>query len=138
MARGITVLAFGTFDKLHEGHRNFFREARRYGDRIIAAVAQDEIVAQLKKRFPQQNLQERMKGLEGIADVVVAGDAGLGEYAVVKLHRPDIIALGYDQTALKKDLEDRLASFDWEIKIVVIEPYQPETYHSSLLRERKA
>ena len=64
---------------------------------------------------------------EDIVDVVVAGDTELGSYGVVKRYRPDVIALGYDQSQLKEDIEYSAGNFDWEITIVVIEPHEPET-----------
>lgn len=29
------ALAFGTFDGLHEGHEDFFRQAKKFGDNLI-------------------------------------------------------------------------------------------------------
>ena len=130
-----TVMAFGTFDGIHDGHRAFLRQAREYGDYLIVAVAQDSVVEQLKKRLPQRGIQERMGALadEAVADQVVAGDAEIGTYAVVKRYRPDVIALGYDQAALKNDIEQHLADFGWYMEMVTLDPHKPETHHSSIL-----
>lgn len=128
------VLVFGTFDGVHDGHRAFLRQAREYGDYLIAAVAQDGVVAQLKKRTPRRDLEERMGNVqdEALADRVVAGDPEIGTYDVVKRYRPDVIALGYDQAALKKDIENHLQDFGWHVEIVVLAPHKPEKYHTSL------
>ena len=45
------VMVFGTFDGLHEGHLDFFRQAREYGDYLIVAVARDVNVKKIKKSF---------------------------------------------------------------------------------------
>jgi FAD synthetase len=128
------VLVFGTFDGIYEGHREFLREARKHGDYVIIAVARDEIVEQLKKRLPRKDLGERMGALteEALADRVVAGDQEIGSYEVVKRYRPDVIALGYDQAALKKDIESHLRDFGWHMELVVLAPHKPEEYHTSL------
>ncbi len=69
---------------------------------------------------------------EMLADRVVAGDEELGTYDVVKRYRPDVIALGYDQTALKNDLMQHLGDFGWYVEVVTLLPHKPETHHSSL------
>ena len=101
----IKVLVFGTFDGIHEGHREFFRQALTHGDHVIVAVAQDDIVLQLKHRLPKKNMEERIEALDAAAIVheIVPGDLELCSYEVVKRHRPHVIALGYDQHELKHD-----------------------------------
>ncbi len=128
------VLVFGTFDGIHEGHRAFLRQARAYGDRLIVAVAQDEVVGQLKHHPPRRNLETRINALKAeiLADLVVPGDAQLGTYEVVRNYRPDVIALGYDQTALKGDVERHLLDFGWYVEIAVLVPHGPAKYHSGL------
>lgn len=113
---------------------------------MIVAVAQDHIVEYLKGRLPDKNLARRIDDLrkEHAVDEVALGDAELGTYEVVKKNRPDVIALGYDQTTLKKDLESWLKNFDpldelgasWRPKIVVTKPHKPKEYHNSLLKKK--
>jgi len=67
----------------------------------------------------------------------VLGDAEIGAYEVVKRCRPNVIALGYDQTALKEDLENHLREFGWKLKIVTLGAYKPDTHHSSLLNKKR-
>lgn len=129
------VMAFGTFDGVHEGHRAFFRQARLHGEQLIVAVAHDDVVMRLKDHLPRKDLERRMEDLsrEDLVDFVTPGDSELGTYRVVRQYRPDVIALGYDQQRLKFNLEDSLRDIDWDMTILVMEPYQPETYHSSIL-----
>jgi len=132
-----SVMVFGVFDGIHDGHRAFFKEARKYGDYLIASVAQDHMAERLKGYLPQNNLARRIDHLkkEDAIDEVVLNDAEIGTYEVVKKHRPDIIALGYDQNALKENLESHLREFDWKPKIVVLGAYKPETHHSRILNK---
>ena len=128
------VLVFGTFDGIHEGHRAFLTQARAHGDYLIIAVALDKVVEQLKHRPPRRNLAARIGALqdEMAADLVVPGDAQLGTYEVMRNYRPDVVALGYDQTALKEDLERRLVDFNWHAEIAVLVPHEPTKYHNGL------
>jgi len=129
------VLIFGAFDGIHEGHRNLFRQAKLHGDYLVVAVAADNIIQQLKHRLPKLTLAERIAAVaaEVGVDEAVAGDELLGSYNIVKSHSPDIIALGYDQEDLREDLEERKGEFGFDVEIVMLEPYQPEQFHNSLL-----
>lgn len=129
------VMVFGVFDGVHEGHRAFLRAAKAHGDHLIAVVAQDHIVHNLKGHTPKYALAERVGKLleEALADEVVPGDDIMGVYSVIKTHRPHIIALGYDQQALRNDILNRESEFDWEWEIKMMEPHEPDKFHSRLL-----
>ncbi len=128
-------MVFGVFDGMHEGHRAFFREAKMQGDYLIAVVSPDEHVERLKGHLPGVNLAKRFAALEredGVNEVVI-GDEELGSWAVVKKYRPEIIALGYDQTMLKVHLESALPQFDWHPIVKIMNSFEPNRYKSSLL-----
>lgn len=132
------VMVFGTFDGLHEGHRDFLRQAKECGDYLIAEVAQDHIVGHLKGHLPALDLAKRLEALkkEDGVDEVEIGDTELYTWQVAKKHRPDVVAVGYDQTALKNALEAHLKNFDWPIEIRVMNAHEPDKYHSSLFENR--
>lgn len=129
------VMVFGVFDGIHDGHRALFREAKKRGSRLIAVVAQDRTVEYLKGHLPKYTLAKRIEDLqkEKLVDEVALGDAEPGSYEVILKHRPDILALGYDQKDLKESLEENFEQFDWGPEIKVMSPHEPEKYHSSIL-----
>ncbi len=129
------ILLFGVFDGIHDGHRSLFRQAKDHGDYLVVAAAQDHIVRQLKGKFPQRNIVQRIAALEAerLVDEVVPGDDMLGAYDIVLVHRPDVIAFGYDQSALRNDLENALPMFWKKMEFVTLEPHKPKEQHSSLL-----
>lgn len=131
------VMIFGVFDGVHEGHRHFLREARELGDYLIAVVTQDHIVEELKGHAPKRDVAARFEHLakEDQVDEVVIGDHKLSIWEVVKNHKPDVIALGYDQELLKADLEKHKKGFAWPLEIKMLSAYEPNVYHSSLLEE---
>ena len=131
-----TVLVFGTFDGLHDGHRFFLREARKLGNKLIASVATDEVVKQIKECAPAYHLEERLQALEasGLVHLAVAGDKELGKWGAVRQWEPDIIALGYDQTKLAEKLDEFITKENLSITLVKISAHNPDRLHSRLLR----
>lgn len=137
----IKVLVFGTFDGLHEGHLNLFRQAREFGDYVIVVVGRDSSVLKTKKKQPKYNENERLKVLEKceLVDEAMLGsenhDPSKNQYVLIKEINPDIICLGYDQANFLEKLEKELKEMDLKAKVEVLKPYKPETHHSSLLNK---
>lgn len=127
------ILTFGSFDGLHDGHRFFIGELEKLAEQVIIVVASDSIIKKIKNKSPRFTLKERMAFLkyEFSEAVVAAGDNELGKWDVLRKFKPDIVAVGYDQDALKSALEN--SEFGSKIKIVVIDSFYPEKYKSSLM-----
>lgn len=130
----VTVLAFGAFDPLHAGHAHFLGAARALGDRLVVALATDDAIITLKHHAPRVPFLERTQLLQmlPIVDDVVASDAS-GSFSVIDTVQPDIVALGYDQDALRTTLTDWMATHR-RIPIVTLDAHEPEKYKSSLMK----
>lgn len=132
------VMVFGTFDMLHEGHLDLLRQARALAPdpQLIVSIARDASALRIKGARPKKSELERMKFVEAneFVDEVVLGDSeGYIEHIV--LARPDIIALGYDQTGEYVDeLQADLAKKGLNTRIVRLKPYKPEIYKTSKLQ----
>ena len=125
----MTVMVFGTFDGLHKGHLSYFRQARKFGDHLIAVVALDKNVLKFKGHLPKFNQTER---LSAVKKCPLVNEARLGKYnrlAVIAELKPTVICLGYDQAA---DIKSQQTKFP-KIKIIRLKPYQSKIYKSSLL-----
>lgn len=133
------VMVFGVFDGIHKGHRSFLKEAKAEGDYLVVVVTQDSVVQQLKGHPPEMNLEQRFWHLEQEDDVnqVIIGDAEIGTWRVVQEHRPEVIALGYDQSQLAEALIGHMPDFDWRPQIKIMHSHEPNIYHSSILRKKK-
>ncbi len=120
-----TVLVFGTFDGLHEGHRFLFHEARKLGERLVVIVAPDESVKKLKQREPLEREEDRLRHVQSEKDVdeVRLGDRELGGYHILQTVCPDVIAIGYDQDALREDLERWMKEAHHFFPIISIKKY---------------
>ena len=130
------VLIFGTFDGIHEGHLNLFKQAKEHGDYLVVAVARDENVQKIKERKPIKNEKERLKDLQNCS---LVNEARLGyednPYKIIKEINPDVICLGYDQSAFTDKLKEKIAEFGLKIEIHRLKPFEPEKYHSSIINK---
>lgn len=136
------VMVFGTFDHLHAGHENMFMQARNIAKKlanplVVAIVARDKTVKQIKGRAPENDEKSRVQTLHetGWADMILIGDKK-DRYMHIKKYRPTIIALGYDQFAFTLQLEKLIIDLNLDGKIVRLTPYRPDIYKSSLIKEK--
>jgi len=93
-----TVLCGGCFNKIHEGHVYFLNEAKKLGNFLVVVVANDRLN---KKKYGARALpaKKRKANIEklGIADKVVIGrEKHFGK--ALEDYKPDVIALGFDQS----------------------------------------
>ncbi len=130
-----TVMIFGTFDGVHDGHRALIHQATEHGDRIIVVVARDETVKQVKGHSPKYHECERVAELLQIdvIDDIVLGYGDEDKCCVVRDHNPDVILLGYDQKAFVDDLYELAGEDEQDFVIVRAQAYEPDVYKSSLL-----
>lgn len=127
-------MVFGVFDGLHDGHREFLKQAKTNGEYLIAVLAQDHIVEHIKGRFPKIDLEQRFEHLreEDSVDMIVIGDHELNTWEVIEEHKPDIIVLGKDQEWLKRELESDLLKLKHKPELKVLDDFEPNIFHNSL------
>lgn len=134
-------MVFGTFDIVHEGHADLFRQALRLGSGqarkpyLIVSVARDNVAERIKGVKPKNSEEARRAEVARhvLVDEAVLGDEE-GYIGHIRANMPDIIALGYDQTGefvenLEKDLRDAGMS----TRIVRLGAFKPEVYKTSKL-----
>ncbi len=131
------VMVTGAFDILHKGHEHFFRESRKKGDFVVIVVGRDKTIEQIKGEMPLNNEQARLRNVQklGIADKAVLGHED-DQLKIVEEEKPDIICLGYDQKSfITKGLREKLAKRGLKPEIIVLKPYHPEVFKSSLIKK---
>lgn len=133
------VVVFGIFDGVHEGHRAFFRQAKTKGDELVCIVGRDAVCALLKQKTPRHTEQERVELVkrEAWVDDAVLGDHAISTYEVLSALRPDVVCFGYDQKLLRNDFERWAAAEGSNVEIHALDPFEPDVYHTSLLRSKK-
>ena len=101
------VLAGGVFDIIHPGHIHTLNAAKALGDVLVVAIATDKTAKKMKKRQPlhSQELRHELVSSLSMVDVAVIGNED-DIFETVKLVKPDVIALGYDQVHQEKFISD--------------------------------
>lgn len=130
-------MAFGTFDIFHPGHRNFLKQAGKFGGRLIVVVGRDRTVLKVKKKLPANKENKRLKVIKesNLADEAVLGNLR-DKYKIIRDFKPDIVCLGYDQKYFAESLKEKLEKFGLrKTKIIRLKPYKPQIYKSSKLKE---
>ena len=133
------IMVFGTFDFLHKGHLNFFRQARRLAKRpyLIVSIARDINVKKIKGRKPQLNERQRLAVLRRCQLVDKAVLGGLKSHLPHIINeKPEIIGLGYDQVNYIKNLRKDLKSRGLAVSLRRLKPFRPKIYKSSLFKKK--
>jgi FAD synthetase len=144
------VMVFGTFDGLHKGHLDFFRQARALkflvsgqaknfieNSFLIVSIARDKNVFKIKGKRPRLSEKERFNLVKksGFVDKVVL--AGNTKYLPhILKEKPDIIALGYDQSAYVEELKKDLKNKGILVKIIRLKPYKKNIYKNHLIHKK--
>ncbi|MDE1851521.1 MAG: FAD synthase [Candidatus Micrarchaeota archaeon] len=132
------VLAFGSFDLLHPGHISYLANARRLGTELIVVVARDSSIRMFKGRRPLFGEGDRLRAIGSlrVVDRAILGNrlsSKDGMYDIVRKLKPDVIAVGYDQTDAS-GLRKGLAKRGIKAKVVVIPGYKTGRYKSSKIK----
>tara|TARA_B100000029_G_scaffold95965_1_gene86053 strand:- start:1990 stop:2463 length:474 start_codon:yes stop_codon:yes gene_type:complete len=130
------VLAGGVFDIIHPGHINTLNAAKKLGDVLVVVVATDKTAVKMKKRKPLHNAQLRQELVSSLSmvDLCIIGDEE-NIFKTVDLVKPQIIALGYDQTHQEKFIIDGCRKINLDVKVARLESPIPDTSSSSIQKE---
>ena len=106
------VLAGGVFDIIHPGHIHTLNDAKKLGDVLVVVVATDKTAIKMKKREPLHSAELRQELVSSLnmVDLCIIGDEE-DIFKTVDLVKPQIIALGYDQTHQEKFITEGLQLF---------------------------
>jgi FAD synthetase len=130
------VLASGVFDLLHLGHVKFLEEAKKTGGKnaeLIVIVARDSTVEQTKGKKPIMSEAQRRALVESlkVVDEAVLGYENLDIGEVIEKIKPDVIALGYDQAEMEREVKDYVDRHKRPVQIVRIGKFGENALDSS-------
>ena len=130
------VLASGVFDLLHLGHVRFLEDAKKAGGKntkLVVIVASDTTVEKMKERKPIMSEDQRCALVESlrVVDKAVLGFENMDIGEVILEIKPDVIALGYDQAEMEKEVKTFVAKHKLRIEIVRIGKFGADNLDSS-------
>jgi len=137
-----TVLATGAFDLLHYGHLDFLEEAKKAGGknaRLIVIVARDKTIEARKGKrpvVPEDQRRALMEALKPVDDAIL-GFEDTNYEAVIEKLKPDVIAVGYDQSDIKRSVEEIIKSRRLKIKIFEAKKFSADDIDSSSKIKRR-
>ncbi len=130
------VLAGGVFDIIHPGHIHTLKAAKALGDILVVAIATDKTAQKMKKRLPLHNQELRCELVDclSMVDVAIIGHEK-DIFETVKIVKPTIIALGYDQIHQEKFISNGCKQINLDIEIVRLQSPIPELSSSDIEKE---
>ncbi len=126
-----TVITYGTFDLLHQGHINLLKRAKELGDYLIVGVTSDNYDKERGKLNVRNNVMERIESVKktGLADKIIIEDYIGQKIDDIQKYNVDVFAIGSDW----KDKFDYLKEF-CDVKYLT----RTEGISSTILREQSA
>jgi len=130
------VLAGGVFDIMHPGHIHTLKAAKALGDILVVAIATDKTAQKMKKRIPLHNQELRCELVDclSMVDIAIVGHEK-DIFETVKMVKPTIIALGYDQIHQEEFISNGCKKLNLDIEIVRLQSPIPELSSSNIQKE---
>ena len=136
------VLASGTFDLLHYGHVYYLMNAKKAGGdntKLVVIITRDKTVERLKGSSPIVSEEQRRALVESlkIVDEAILGYEDMDMLKVIEKVKPDIIALGYDEEKIEKELQRLISKSNLKIEIVKVGKFEEKDLVSSSRIKKK-
>ena len=130
------VLAGGVFDIIHPGHIHTLNAAKALGDVLVVAIATDKTAQKMKKRPPLHNQELRCELVNSLSmvDVALVGNEE-DIFETVKMVKPNVIALGYDQIHQEKFISDGCKRINLDVERVRLQSPVPDLSSSEIEKE---
>jgi FAD synthetase len=131
------VLVGGVFDILHPGHIFTLKAAKLLGDLLVVVIATETTATKIKKNrviFHNENLRREMVSSLNFVDLALIGKEGT-LFDTVEHVKPDIIALGYDQSHTEKFIAENCKKRNINVRILRLNTPIPNMKTSELKRD---
>jgi len=117
-----TIFVSGTYDILHAGHIQFFKEARELGDYLVVSFCSEQNLLLYKNRrasVPDDNKKILLEAIRYIDKVVIGSDdGGVWDFVPAFLEeKPDVLVVTTDD---KHAEEKRKFCDEHKVKFVIL------------------
>ena len=114
----IVVAVSGYFDPVHKGHIEYFRLAKKLGDKLVVILNNDKQAAMKKGRafMDEEGRKAVLEALEMVDEVVISVDKDGSVCESIKKVNPDIFANGGDR--FSDEVPEAKLCSDLGIKII--------------------
>ncbi len=136
------VVASGTFDLLHLGHVRFLEEAKKAGGKdaeLIVIVARDSTVKARKGKttvMPEDQRRALVESLRVVNEAILGFEDFSIEEVIQKI-KPDVIAVGYDQDGIEREVQKAIEEKKNNIRVAKIGRFGKRELDSSSKIMRK-
>ncbi|MCR8432919.1 MAG: FAD synthase [Crenarchaeota archaeon] len=134
------ILVAGTFDIIHSGHIKFLYAAKSLANdsELIVVVARDRNVKRIKGHEPIFGETERLEIVSALkpVDKAILGLDSDNIFEILKVIKPDIVALGYDQKISESELITWAERQGLKLKIVRLPKFSAGISSSSEVRRK--
>ncbi|PIP60488.1 hypothetical protein COX00_03005 [Candidatus Uhrbacteria bacterium CG22_combo_CG10-13_8_21_14_all_47_17] len=123
-----TIVCFGAFDGLDEGHKAYLDEARSLGESLLVALESDRSVLARNGQLPgngEQLRRERLEAARAADEIRISEREDL--LNLLQETRPDVIFLPFYETALARQLEEALSESSSKWEIALSKPFPVDT-----------
>lgn len=139
MKKNTKILLFGTFDYLHPGHIDLFKQARKLArdPYLIVSIARDINVTRIKGQKAENTERDRLNLVSNckLVDSAVLG-AKKDFFKKIEKIDPDIIAIGYDQIAYVEELKVKITEKKLDIKVKRLKPFKPNLHKTTINKSK--
>lgn len=115
------IFVSGTYDLLHAGHVQFFKEAKALGDYLIVSFCSNENLIKYKGRpscMPDDNKQVLLESIKYIDKVTKGNEDGIWDFVPSFLEeKPDVLAVTTDDTHAE---EKKIFCQEHDVEFVVL------------------
>ncbi len=130
------VLASGAFDLLHYGHVHYLTNAKKAGGenaKLVVVIARDKTIEKFKGHKPVIPEDQRRALVESlkVVDEAILGYEDMDMLRIIEEVKPDVIALGYDEDRIERELRRLIAEKNLNIKVVRISKFEGKGIISS-------
>lgn len=132
------VFVGGVFDIIHPGHLFTLSAAKKLGDLLIVSIARNKTVKKLKNHNPLNGEELRLKLVNAlkVVDIALLGSEK-NKFEIVERVKPDVIALGYDQSHDTSKLNNDTKRLGFQIKVIRFNSFIDNNKSSNIIKNSK-